>query len=88
MAYIKLDVCAPEHQTCRVSSQPLTERQATVLAAIQSRQRTAGPTLREVAEMLKIAPNAVYRHVCALRESGHIAKECGDGLVIVKIPAP
>ncbi len=62
----------------------LTERQATALKIIAMRQvtRRIGPTLREVAKLMGLAPNAVQRYVEALRLSGAVEPDAGYGLVM------
>lgn len=54
---------------------PLTNRQATVLAAIHVFQRTKGypPNVREIGEMVGCAhPNGTLGHLRALRRKGRI----------------
>ncbi len=62
----------------------LTSRQSEALRVISSRQvsRKCGPTIREVAAALKVSGNAVQGFVRILRQSGHVAPDSGNGLVL------
>lgn len=66
----------------------MTEHQKKVLAIIAARQRQAGPSLREVAQILDVYPNAVQTTVRLLREQGHLAPDSGNGLVVTNPKRP
>jgi transposase-like protein len=65
----------------------LNDRLAETLAVIRRMQRTAGPSLRDVAKEMGTTANQVYRWVKALREAGQIEPEANDGLVCTR-PTP
>lgn len=66
----------------------MTTRQQEALDFIQANQRrvTIGPSLRELAVAMGIAPNAAQQKVEALRREGVVAKNTGQGIVLA--PAP
>ncbi len=68
-----------------MDTKTLTPRQSATLDVISAHQvaRPTGPTIRAVAEQMGLAPNAVQRHVDALRAAGFVEHDAGLGLVIV-----
>lgn len=60
----------------------MTARQKEVLAVIAARQRQAGPTLNEVAQVLGVWPNAVKNVVNGLRAQGKLTPDGRNGLVL------
>lgn len=58
--------------------QPLTDRQAEVLAFIEANVGYFGPAIREIAEALHIkGHNAVVGHLAALERKGYIRRTPG-----------
>lgn len=62
----------------------LTVRQLEALEFIRKNQRTAGPTLRELAAHLGVTGNAAMNYVKALRLGGDVAVNDGNGLVLAE----
>ena len=55
---------------CGMDKQPLTDKQQQVLTAIERNQRTIGPTVRQLATLLKCSQANVQQHIQALRRKG------------------
>jgi DNA-binding transcriptional regulator YhcF (GntR family) len=60
----------------------LTPRQSEILELIRSRQRRAGPSIREVAKEAGVRGYAIQRAVSKLRAAGELEGESGNGLVV------
>jgi DNA-binding MarR family transcriptional regulator len=76
----------------RPPPRPPTKPQAQVLAQIERfiEQRGYGPTLREIADEMKLARTTVKLHVDALFKKGVLEADRQDGRVIARTmrPAP
>lgn len=57
-----------------MTRQPITRRQAAILADLREHTLTVSPTYREMAKRLGYAsPNGVRVHVLALKRKGYVA---------------